>query len=732
MPTVIQISSFQIPDCNFTGSTFKLRRYYDGDWQDVDGVLHLQGTVGSSTDFFDEIDCTLTDHTGTVPSFSATPTLTALINPNVREAWQLWDEAGTARNVIADGWFIPPSPSAITRGALEIENQGQALNWPPPIYLNALQVQQLIDAQIGFLNHASSVIEGRTFLDVDPTVAIVPRAIGVNSPTIPAFVLHTSKYASLNAAIAAITSLGGGTVVIDSSTPVTSSVATTASIALKFEGQGVLTGSSKTVTIVGPLEAPVKQIWQSGITVSFAGNKIVTNFYPEWWGAAGNNVTNDQPALQAATDAMDTGSGGTLHLANANYRIASTWTVGSASAFHYINILGVGPVQTIITYAGATNSIAVKLNTEKFPHLADFTVNNSVAKGSTEGIRATGISGGTSTNGLVVSSVFISGFHYGWRTSDGAGHTSSEITFINLVLANNDTGFLNDDFNGLNFNFINLMMAGNTIGIDAETAGVYVHGGSASGNDTDFKFVNDGTNTIIGFRSETIGTNFINFQTASGSNKLSVIGCSAVMASSPNTATAILSNGGTVSIQDSNIGGQILVGTGSSIFRLLNSGIIDPGNTFTSTANPSGMGPGFRFNARVAFQSFGNKQYDGDFNTPVAAWPNCAGVSAADELGTIRAIVTEGNCRGSDFASNTNVFVRGRFFHVTGNNTITNIPTTDLPIGMIIRMVFDGTATLTDGGNLKLAGNLVATANDSATLINDDGISWVELSRSSN
>lgn len=291
MPTVIQISSFQIPDCNFLGTTCKLRRYYDGDWQDVDGVLHLQGTVGNSTDFFDEVNCTLAGNTVTVPSFNATPTLSGLINPNVRETWQLWDEAGSARNIIADGWFIPASPSSITRGALEIENRGQALLWPPPVYLNALQVQQLIDAQIGTLNDASDVIKGRTFLDVAPTVAGSPRAIGTNSPTVPAFVIHTSKYASLNAAKTAMDLLGGGTIVVDSATPVTSNVSLPATTALRFEGQGILTGSSKTVTIVGPLDAPPRQLWQSGITVLFTGNTSITAYFAEWWGAKGDDLT---------------------------------------------------------------------------------------------------------------------------------------------------------------------------------------------------------------------------------------------------------------------------------------------------------------------------------------------------------------------------------------------------------------------------------------------------------
>lgn len=482
----------------------------------------------------------------------------------------------------------------------------------------------------------------------------------------------------------------------------------------------------------------------TGIAAPFTlGSVPVADFMPNFfnvknYGAIGNNTANDTAAIQATIDACDAAGGGTVYLPTGTYKITATLNVGASSNFHYVNLIGAAEISTAISWAGATNSIAVKLNNSKFTQIKNLTITNAVAKGTTEGVRATGTAAGTSTNGLLVENVLISSFHYGWRTSDGSGHTSSEVSFINLTLSNNDTGFLNDDFNGLNFNFLNLIMSSNTIGVDMETSGAFVYGGSASANGTDFKFLNDGTNTIIGFRSETIGTRFVNFASAAGSNKLSIIGCMALMASSPNTSTAISASGGKIHIQDSNIGGQISISSGSSVIslQLHNNAIIDPSNTFTAIANPTLMGPGFRIadgGSGGQFESSGNIQYSGDFNTIVAAWPNARGVFYdSTGIGPTRAVVTNGIHRGSDVASTNVIFPTGPFFHVTGTSGITDVNVGNLPIGTRITIVFDGALTMVDGSNLKLAGNFVTTANDSITLINDDGTNWLELSRSTN
>lgn len=69
---------------------------------------------------------------------------------------------------------------------------------------------------------------------------------------------------------------------------------------------------------------------------------------------------------------------------------------------------------------------------------------------------------------------------------------------------------------------------------------------------------------------------------------------------------------------------------------------------------------------------------------------------------------------------------------VTGNtNCTTGLNDPAAWSGKFITLVFTGTPTWTDGGNLKLSANFVATADDSLTLVSD-GINWIENSRSAN
>jgi hypothetical protein len=71
----------------------------------------------------------------------------------------------------------------------------------------------------------------------------------------------------------------------------------------------------------------------------------------------------------------------------------------------------------------------------------------------------------------------------------------------------------------------------------------------------------------------------------------------------------------------------------------------------------------------------------------------------------------------------------GDIITVTGNTGITSI--TASYVGRRVTLIFTGTPTVTDGSNLKLNGNLVASADDTLSLV-CDGTNWIETSRSVN
>lgn len=71
-----------------------------------------------------------------------------------------------------------------------------------------------------------------------------------------------------------------------------------------------------------------------------------------------------------------------------------------------------------------------------------------------------------------------------------------------------------------------------------------------------------------------------------------------------------------------------------------------------------------------------------------------------------------------------------RVVSITGTTGITSITATGHS-GAVVTLIFASTPTVTDGSNLKLAGNFTATADDTLTLA-CDGTNWYEVARSVN
>jgi len=67
------------------------------------------------------------------------------------------------------------------------------------------------------------------------------------------------------------------------------------------------------VVIKGTIQADLTQHFMTNVNLDSASIK---EFYPEWWGAAGDNITNDSVALQNTLSSL---SGGTLYLTNKYY-----------------------------------------------------------------------------------------------------------------------------------------------------------------------------------------------------------------------------------------------------------------------------------------------------------------------------------------------------------------------------------------------------------------------------
>jgi hypothetical protein len=92
---------------------------------------------------------------------------------------------------------------------------------------------------------------------------------------------------------------------------------------------------------------------------------------------------------------------------------------------------------------------------------------------------------------------------------------------------------------------------------------------------------------------------------------------------------------------------------------------------------------------------------------------------------------TTGSPQIQTVASAATITVRGgaELVAVSGTTNITSV--TPGCAGQRVTLLFRGALTFTDGSNLKLAGNLVTTADDTITLM-CDGTNWYETGRSVN
>ena len=109
--------------------------------------------------------------------------------------------------------------------------------------------------------------------------------------------------------------------------------------------------------------------------------------------------------------------------------------------------------------------------------------------------------------------------------------------------------------------------------------------------------------------------------------------------------------------------------------------------------------------------------------------------SGGNDLYTGQIIGLQYQRQGIDVASAAALTLgNGNFFTVTGTADITSITTAARDAGRIVTLLFSGTAGttgLTDGSNLKIAGNLAYTPDDTITLISN-GTNWYEICRSVN
>lgn len=142
-----------------------------------------------------------------------------------------------------------------------------------------------------------------------------------------------------------------------------------------------------------------------------------------------------------------------------------------------------------------------------------------------------------------------------------------------------------------------------------------------------------------------------------------------------------------------------------------------------------------RLGGTVADQAYVESDANGKAVTATGLRPIAGRVPTGGGTGELRSLLLgdkpSGPIYGADVASAAAIVPTGNVFTVTGTTNITSITSTGITAGSVIRIIFTGVLTFTDGNNLKLAGNMTTSADDTISLVYD-GTNWYELARSAN
>jgi len=276
---LITIQQFTIPSENLADGDYILRLWYNQSFLDSSGQAVASGTGTTGT--YLTADATVGGGFITFDPFTVYSTLDAL-TPNP-QAIQISCQLFKRNNALPifpfhqistpATWIVPDDLGAtISFEEWTIANQRISLYYAQPNWYTAAQVDALIAA------NNTQVAFNQDFV--------------------------ITEYASLAAAITAITPTGG-TLVINEATTCTDDLTVPSTITLRFTRKGSITISTgKLLAINGPIEAdPVKIFYNAtaGLgTVSLLNNTTIDAVPAQWWADFPTEIIDRSAGIQAA------------------------------------------------------------------------------------------------------------------------------------------------------------------------------------------------------------------------------------------------------------------------------------------------------------------------------------------------------------------------------------------------------------------------------------------------
>lgn len=438
-------------------------------------------------------------------------------------------------------------------------------------------------------------------------------------------------------------------------------------------------------------------------------------------GAVGDGTTDDTSVIQSA---LTTYPGRTIYFPKGTYKITTTLTISSGT-----KLVGDGTTSQI--HAWGCNAITANSDHVYIDGMAlmAYSAVGVADPRTTDGIVSPGTSG-THKNYLHVSNVFAQG----WNRCVELEYTDGS-TVDNLTTVNSNYGVR------LFGQSVNNVIRRSRLVVNGGTASIAMHKDGATQGEglmvTDCLLAS-GTNAVLSDGFLSLGVYNCTVDLIQG-DAFEFSGVTSITIDCPWVYSAgrcfdFAAQGSSINL-DANIkvGLATCTGSGTSlcVMGANNVGLTISGGTFHLTNAAGGL----------PFVFSGNKVAVGPVVIHNATSNSDIQINGSDIRISQEAIFSNGiqtvvsQIRSVASATTTALpYPTGamwELFYITGNTNCTSLTDPAAWQGRAVTLRFTGTPTWTDGGNLVLNGNFVATAEDTLTLVST-GSSWVEVARSAN
>lgn len=596
------------------------------------------------------------------------------------------------------------------------------------------------------------------------TLTDVPGQIVINRAYLVRYIEATDRFMLVNpdpaeafsqADMAALNTAGVGEIVVRQ--PITMTGNLTLTVPLTILAGGLITTSTHTLTINAGFTAPKKKVFATTNTVIF-GQNSVSEILPEWFGAIADDSTDNNLFLAAALASVPTY--GTLKLGSGIYR---GWLRITRSN---ISIIGEGSGSTTLklpnsaSYSVTNEAGATVSGTPIVLDLGETSRGNNATAYSNVTVRGLSLDGNSANVTLPTTDIF------GWGlTATAYSHANvSDVKSSNCHLGG--VGFfINSNYAKIQATVISCGEA--TLGapgfdINSSKFGIFDfiskscrYGGRLLDNCWN--------NQVRGVIEDAVVAGFLHGNQLVNHSENNVFNLT-IMGGVTSDAVQIGANCRNsiwdIVIKNSAAGGLQLVHQASSANHP--SGHIIRLCTYNTQQKACVVGGDHN---HITHQSYldGLQGAQGDYHAieivansnahtisldmvDSSTWKtrtllinsgalknNIVKVTRSDDLNLLTdtgtgTIIDHGRGSGDTIvsAAGINIPLRGESFSVSGTVNIGSITASNN--GRIIYLSFQDVLTVTDGSNLKLAGNLVTTAGSTLTLL-CDGTNWYELAR---